>query len=121
MTNSKNHQKVITHNIGQEFIDEANHIRHDQHLKSVYRVREETIERVFADAKKHDMRYTHLRSLAKVNTEVTFIYACINSKKMASNLWKMCVSYRSNSIFSKQNIKIYTLNFIKIAKSIFSD
>ena len=121
-TNSKNHQKVITHHIWQEFIDEANHLRHDKYVKSVYKARKETIERVFADAKeKHGMRYTHLRSLAKITMEVTLIYACMNLKKMANQLWKRRGSYRSDSTFNNCIIKIYSLILNLITKSIFSN
>lgn len=34
------------------------------------------------------MRYTRLKSLAKVKMEVTLIFACMNLKKMANMLWK---------------------------------
>ena len=119
-TNSKNHQKVITRHIWQKFIDEANHLRHDKYVKSVYKARKETIERVFADAKeKHGMRYTHLRSLAKITMEVTLIYACMNLKKIANRLWKRRTSYRCDSTLSDFIIKIYSSIFNIITKSIF--
>lgn len=119
-TNSKNHQKVITRHVWQKFIDEANHLRHDKYVKSVYKARKETIERVFADAKeKHGMRYTHLRSLAKITMEVTLIYACINLKKIANRLWKRRASYRSDSAHSYFIIKIYSSILNIITKSIF--
>ena len=58
-------------------------------VKGTYKRRKETIERVFADAKeKHGMRYTRLRSVAKITMEVTLIFACMNLKKLASRLWK---------------------------------
>lgn len=91
-------------------------------MKSVYKARKETIERVFADAKeKHGMRYTHLRSLAKITMEVTLIYACMNLKKMANQLWKRRGSYRSDSTFNNCIIKIYSLILNLITKSIFSN
>ncbi|MBS5987124.1 MAG: transposase [Clostridium sp.] len=121
-TNSKNHQKVITQHIWKEFVDEANHLRHDKYVKFVYKACKETIERVFADAKeKHGMRYTHLRSLAKVTIEVTLIYACMNLKKMANHLWKKRGSYRSDSPLNHSPIKMYKLSLRIIAKSIFSN
>ncbi|MGG7058260.1 transposase [Clostridium tertium] len=40
-TKSKNHQKVITHHIWQEFVDEVNHLRHDKYVNSVYKARKE--------------------------------------------------------------------------------
>lgn len=86
-TNSKNHQKVITRHVWQLYIEEADHLRHNCYIKRVYARRKETIERIFADAKeRHAMRYTRLKSLAKVKMEVTLIFACMNLKKMANML-----------------------------------
>ncbi|MFR5264315.1 transposase [Clostridium sp.] len=57
--------------------------------KKVYARHKETIECIFADAKeRHTMRYTRLKSLAKVKMKVTLIFACMNLKKMANMLWK---------------------------------
>ncbi|SHF41958.1 Transposase DDE domain-containing protein, partial [Desulforamulus putei DSM 12395] len=62
-------------------------IRHTPWGKELYKMRGETIERVFADAKeKHGMRYTNLRGLRKVGHYLTLLFACINLKKLA--LWK---------------------------------
>lgn len=88
-TNSKNKQKVVTRHVWEEYLEEAEHLRHDNYVKCVYKRRKETIERVFADAKeKHGMRFTHLRGLAKVKMEVTLIFSCMNLKKLANRLWK---------------------------------
>ncbi|MCI2034424.1 MAG: transposase, partial [Oscillospiraceae bacterium] len=55
--------------------------------KAIYRERAETIERVFADAKeKHGLRYTALRSKAKVTMQALLTFACMNLKKLA--IWK---------------------------------
>ncbi|MDS0528599.1 IS1182 family transposase, partial [Clostridium sp. SHJSY1] len=70
-TNSKNKQKVISRHVWEHFLEEAEHLRHDNYVKCVYKRRKETIERVFADAKeKHGMRYTNLRGLAQVKMAV---------------------------------------------------
>ena len=120
-TNSKNHQKLITQHIWQKYVDEANHIRHDNYVKSVYKRRKETIERVFADAKeKHSMRYTHLRSLAKIKMEVMLTFACMNLKKMANHLWKKNGGYRFDSSFYDLYWNFKFKNWISTAKSIFS-
>ncbi|WP_423243391.1 transposase [Clostridium septicum] len=74
----------MTHHIWQEFIDEANHLRHDKYVKSVYKSRKETIERVLQMLKKSMVCVIH--SLAKITMEVTLIYACMNLKKMANRL-----------------------------------
>ena len=120
-TNSKNKQKLITQHIWQEYVDEANHIRHDSYVKSVYSRRKETIERVFADCKeKHGMRYTHLRGIAKIKMEAMLTFACANLKKMANHLWKRKGGYRCDSCFYSLYLNFQLKNKINILKSIFS-
>ncbi len=47
--------------IWDEYVEEANHLRHFDEIKQIYAKRKETIERVFANAKeKHGMRLTTL-------------------------------------------------------------
>lgn len=88
-TKSKNNQKVITRHIWEDYIDEANDLRHNESVKKIYKKRKETIERVFADAKeKHGMRYTKLRGLSKIEMEVSLIFSCMNLKKLANWRWK---------------------------------
>ncbi|WP_143329671.1 transposase, partial [Clostridium baratii] len=41
-TESKSNQKVVTRHIWQEYLDEANHLRYDKYVKSVYKRRKET-------------------------------------------------------------------------------
>ena len=79
----------MTRHVWAEYLEEAHHLRYKPLVKGTYKRRKETIERVFADAKeKHGMRYTRLRSVAKITMEVTLIFACMNLKKLASRLWK---------------------------------
>ena len=60
-TQSQNHQKLIQRHIWEDYLEEAEHLRHTQEVKEIYARRKETIERVFADAKeKHGMRWTTL-------------------------------------------------------------
>jgi hypothetical protein len=88
-TESDNHQKVITRHIWSEYLEEANHLRHTEKNKQIYKLRSQTIERVFADAKeKHGMRYTKYRGISKVNDHAMLLFACMNMKKMASWKWK---------------------------------
>jgi transposase len=119
-TSSKNHQKLVTRHVWEKYLEEANHLRHDRYVNSVYKCRKETIERVFADAKeKHSMRYTHLRGLAKMKMEVTLTFACMNLKKMANRLWKRRGSYRVDSTFYILIIRILINNILELTKSIF--
>lgn len=119
-TSSKNHQKLVTRHVWEKYLEEANHLRHDRYVNSVYKCRKETIERVFADAKeKHSMRYTQLRGLAKMKMEVTLTFACMNLKKMANRLWKRNRSYRIDSAFNILIISILINNILKLTKNIF--
>jgi len=86
-TQSKNYTKVVLRHIWEPYLERAEDIRYTQRAKELYRMRGETIERVFADAKeKHGMRYTQLRGLKKVNHYLTLLFACMNLKKLAT--WK---------------------------------
>ena len=122
-TNSKNQQKVVTRHIWQDYIDEADHLRHKTTVKEVYKKRKETIERVFADAKeKHGMRYTKLRGLSKIEMEVSLIFSCMNLKKLANWRWKNTFGldgYTPNfgyfSINLISNIKMASFIWIKDA------
>lgn len=84
-TQSKNCIKVVTRHIWQDYLDTAERLRHIETNKTLYRMRKETIERVFADAKeKHRMRYARYRSKKKAAMEISLIYSCMNLKKLAT-------------------------------------
>ena len=86
-TESKTNQKVVMRHIWEKYIELVDDYRHTPEYSDIYKLRKETIERVFADAKeKHAMRYTQYRGLAKVNAEATLRFACMNLKKLAK--WK---------------------------------
>lgn len=86
-TQSKNFQKVVNRHVWEDYIEVAEDIRHSPNGKSVYKLRCETIERVFADAKeKHAMRYAQYRGLAKMRMQALLTFACMNLKKLAK--WK---------------------------------
>jgi transposase len=88
-TTSKTHQKIVTRHIWQKYMEKAEDIRLSPVGKESYRMRSQTIERVFADAKeKHGMRYTQHRGLAAVKKWICLKYAAMNLKKMAVWAWK---------------------------------
>lgn len=88
-TQSKNHQKLIQRHVWEEYLEEADHLRHHDEVKEIYARRKETIERVFADAKeKHGMRWTTLRGLKKLSMQAMLTFAAMNLKKMATWTWK---------------------------------
>ncbi|KIN55986.1 hypothetical protein B4145_4624 [Bacillus subtilis] len=88
-TESKDHQKVVTRHIWQEYVEEADHLRYHAEVKEIYAKRKETIERVFADGKeKHGMRWTTLRGLKKLSMQAMLTFAAMNLKKMANWTWQ---------------------------------
>ena len=108
-TDSKNFQKVVTRHVWEEYIEEAEDVRHTPKGKYLYSLRSQTIERVFADAKeKHFMRYTHLRGLAKLKMQITLTFACMNLKKIASWKRRNGTLHTVNAVF-KSFFKISTI------------
>lgn len=83
-TNSKNHVKVVTRHVWEEYIEICEDIRHTKGMKAIYDKRKETIERIFGDAKEnHGLRYTHYVGKARMEMKVGLTFACINLKKLA--------------------------------------
>lgn len=86
-TESKNNQKTVNRHVWEDYIDLAEDVRHTPEGKEIYKLRKETIERVFADAKvKHGLRYTQYRRLARLRMQVLLTFCCMNLKKLAK--WK---------------------------------
>jgi len=86
-TQSQSHQKIVTRHVWEKYLELAEDYRHTPAYRDIYKMRSQTIERVFADAKeKHAMRYTQLRGLQKVKMQVALTFACMNLKKLA--IWK---------------------------------
>lgn len=84
-TESKQNIKVVTRHVWENYMEKVEDIRHTIGIKEIYKLRSETIERVFADAKeKHGMRYTQYRGLNKVRMELNLLFACMNLKKLAN-------------------------------------
>jgi len=82
--------KTVTRHVWQDYIEQAEDVRHTPEYKELYGRRKETIERVFADAKeKHAMRYTHYRGLSQVSKWVKLKYAAINLNKLAIRQWRV--------------------------------
>lgn len=88
-TQSKNHQKVVTRHVWEEYREEVmDEIRHTPKWKEIYPLRKESIERVFGDCKEqHNLRYTRLRGLKKNQHQALMIFACHNLKRMARWRW----------------------------------
>ena len=102
--------------------DEGNRFNHVEtrtrklllHKKEIYKLRSQTIERVFADAKeKHGMRYTQYRGLEKVRMELNLLFACMNLKKLANWIWKDTFGLVRRTPISK-DFYIFYLYIIKM-------
>lgn len=64
-------EKTVTRHIWQRFVEMTEDVRHTPLYRDIYKLRQQKIERVFADAKeKHGMRYTQYRGLAQVTNWV---------------------------------------------------
>jgi len=62
-------------------------IRHDLDMKELYKLRKETIERLFGCAKEnHGFRYTQLFGKARMEMKAGLTFACMNLKKLAGIL-----------------------------------
>ena len=89
-TNSKEHVKVVTRHVWEEYIETCEDIRHTKDMKEIYDLRKETIERVIGDAKEnHGMRYTHYNGKHLMEMKIGLTFACINLKKLV----KMKIKY----------------------------
>lgn len=87
-TQNKQCVKTVTRHIWQNYLEQAEDIRHSPLGKETYALRSQTIERVFADAKeKHAMRYTPYRGLDAVANWVKLKFAVLNLKKLAIHKW----------------------------------
>lgn len=88
-TESSNFQKTVTRHIWADYLERAEDIRHSPEGRESYRLRSQTIERVFADAKeKYGMRYTPYRGIKRVSMWIRLKFAAMNLKKLAMWRWK---------------------------------
>ena len=83
---TKQKEKTLFIHIWEHYRKQADEYRHSDGWKKTYKLRKETIERVFADAKEnHGLRYTRLRGLKKNQHQALMIFASHNLKKIG--LW----------------------------------
>ena len=86
-TKSKNHVKVITEHVWNNYLEEAAETRYTLGSSDIYAKRKETIERCFADGKENfGLRFTRYKGLRRVTQSLLLLFACMNFKKMAK--WK---------------------------------
>ncbi len=89
-TASKNHVKLVTRHVWEDYMEVCEDIRHTTGMKELYSHRKETIERIFGTAKEnHGFRYTQMYGKARMVMKVALTYAAMNLKKLAKikNEW----------------------------------
>lgn len=83
-TGSKEHVKLVTRHIWEDYMEECEDIRHTLGMKELYSKRKETIERLFGTAKEaHGFRYTQMYGKGRMEMKVGLTFACMNLKKLA--------------------------------------
>lgn len=83
-TQSRDHVKVVTRHVWEEYIEKVEDIRHTLGNKQIYDLRKETIERIFGTAKEqHGFRYTQYIGKARMEMKAGLTFACMNLKKLA--------------------------------------
>ena len=117
-TESKNHVKVVTRHVWEEYIEKCDDIRHKNGMKELYKQRKETIERLFGTAKEnHGFRYTQMYGKARMEMKVGLTYACLNLKKLAKILKKKGLTGPKNKC--KSHYMAYFLKYFQqIEKSV---
>ena len=84
-TESKDHVKLITRHVWEEYMEVAEDIRHTIGNRQIYQLRKETIERIFGTAKEqHGFRYTQYVGKARMEMKAGLTFACMNLKKLAA-------------------------------------
>ncbi len=86
-TESKDHIKLITRHVWEDYMEKAEDIRYTIGNKQIYQQRKETIERLFGTAKEqHGFRYTQYIGKARMEMKAGLTFACMNLKKLAKIL-----------------------------------
>ncbi len=89
-TRSRNKQKVLTRHVWQDSKEWVKQNGRSRSGKYLYRLRYQTIERSFADAKElHGLRYCRFRGKKKVLEQALMTAICQNVKKIANHLAKL--------------------------------
>lgn len=91
-TESQNHIKVVTRHIWEDYMEQCEDIRHTLGMSDLYKLRKETIERIFGTAKEnHGFRYTQMFGNARMEMKAGLTFACMNLKKLAKMKQRMGV------------------------------
>ncbi len=106
-TMSKDHVKVVTRHVWEEYMEQCEDIRHTVGNKEIYEQRKETIERLFGTAKEnHGLRYTQYLGKARMEMKIGLTFTCLNLKKLAKMKRKLGVLGPLNPLNIYQDLKI---------------
>lgn len=90
-TESRNCQKTVMRHIWEDYIEQAEDIRHSPQGEESYQLRSQTIERVFAGCKREIWDEIHaIPCLEQVSKWARLKFAAMNLKKLAMRSWKKC-------------------------------
>ncbi len=120
-TESKDHVKLVTRHIWEDYIEKCEDIRLSIGMKELYSHRKETIERLFGTAKEnHGFRYTQMIGKARMEMKAGLTFACMNLKKSA----RMLEKYREvsgdypHNICKKQHKILKGIKLFKIQRKV---
>ena len=112
-THSQSCIKTVTRHVWKDYEELAEDIRQTPEYADIYKMRKETIERVFADAKeKHAMRYTPYRGLAQVSNWVRLKFAAMNLKKFSLRKWRDNHPSDFQRVSASFSLLIFPISFI---------
>lgn len=112
-TDSKDHVKVVTRHVWEEYLEKAEDIRHTIGNKQIYELRKETIERIFGTAKEqHGFRYTQYIGKARMEMKAGLTFAAMNLKKLA----KILADREGRNKTLQRYLQNLEKNFIRIEK-----
>ena len=108
-TESKNHVKMVSRHIWEDYMEQCEDIRHITKMKQLYERRKETTERLFGTAKEsHGFRYTQMYGKARMEMKVGLTYLCMNLKKLAKMKQKLGVLEGPFSVLMGNFINLIT-------------
>lgn len=104
-TQSRDHVKLVTRHVWEEYMEKAEDIRHTLGNKQIYDRRKETIERIFGTAKEqHGFRYTQYIGKARMEMKAGLTFACMNLKKLAKMIFQE--GRETSTVFEKNHFII---------------
>ena len=105
-TESKDHVKLITRHVWEEYMEVVEDIRHTIGNRQIYQLRKETIERIFGTAKEqHGFRYTQYVGKARMEMNAGLTFACMNLKKTGKDPGKTRLEHSQIFVDFEENKK----------------